>query len=110
MNKTSDGWQSLSDPRKRAYAAQFIGEAFVTAYNLILENKEKVEKIANTILEEQEIYGDDLVRLLNEQDFQRPQIDWTDETVWPKFMNWTREREDRDRKGGDDKTAAAPLQ
>jgi hypothetical protein len=82
----------------------------VTAYNLILENKEKVEKIANTILEEQEIYGDDLVRLLNEQDFQRPQIDWTDETVWPKFMNWTREREDRDRKGGDDKTAAAPLQ
>jgi len=110
MNKTSDGWQSLSDPRKRAYAAQFIGEAFVTAYNLILENKEKVEKIANTILEEQEIYGDDLVRLLNEQDFQRPQIDWTDESVWPRFMNWTREREDRDRKGGDDRPAAAPLQ
>ena len=44
----------------------------MTAYNLILENKEKVEKIANTILEEQEIYGDDLVRLLDEQDFQRP--------------------------------------
>ena len=91
MNKTSDGWQSLADPRKRAYAAQFIGEAFVTAYNLILENKDKVEKIANTILEEKEIYGDDLVRLLDEQNFQRPEIDWTDEAVWPKFMNWTRD-------------------
>ena len=38
MNRTADGWQALQDPRKRAYAAQLIGEAFVTAYNLILEN------------------------------------------------------------------------
>ena len=77
----------------------------MTAYNLILENKEKVEKIANTILEEKEIYGDDLVRLLDEQNFQRPEIDWTDEAVWPKFMNWTRDdATDREAgKGGDDK-------
>ncbi len=111
MNRPRTAGESLADPRKRAYAAQFIGEAFVTAYNLILENKEKVEKVADTILEEKEIYGDDLVRLLNAQDFKRPQIDWTDEAVWPKFMNWTRDnregRGDRD-KDGDDKAAASP--
>ena len=106
MNKTSDGWQSLADPRKRAYAAQFIGEAFVTAYNLILQNKEKVEKVADTILEEKEIYGDDLVRLLDAQDFKRPEIDWTSEEIWPKFMNWSRdERDRRDEKDGDERVS-----
>jgi ATP-dependent Zn protease len=90
MNKTSDGWQSLADPRKRMYAAQFIGEAFVTAYNLIRLNKEAVERIADKVLDEKEIYGDDLVKYLNQQNFQKPVIDWTDEDYWPKFMNWSR--------------------
>ena len=89
MNRTNT-WAPLGDPRKRAYAAQFIGEAFVTAYNLMLQNKEKVETVANTILEKKEIYGDDLVGLLDAQHFKRPEIDWTDEGCWPKFMNWSK--------------------
>jgi ATP-dependent Zn protease len=107
MNKTSDGWQSLSDPRKRAYAAQFIGEAFVTAYNLMLQNKDKVEKVADRIFEEKEIYGDDLVRLLDAQGFQKPVIDWTDEATWPKFMNWSRVEERRE---GDGKSTGVEMQ
>ncbi len=79
----------LNDPRKRAYAAQFIGEAFVTAYNLIETNKDKIENIAKAVIEKKEIYGDDLVKLLDSQHFQRPEIDWTDEAVWPKLMNWS---------------------
>ena len=69
----------LSDPRKRTYAAQFLGQAFVTAYNLIRENKDKVETVANAVIEKKEIYGDDLVRLLDAQAFEKPEIDWTDE-------------------------------
>ncbi len=57
---------------KRAYAAQFIGEAFVTAYNLIMVNKDKVEAVANTILEEKEIYGDELVGLLADAELRAP--------------------------------------
>ena len=71
----------------------------MTAYNLILQNKEKVEAIADKILEEKEIYGDDLVRLLDEQKFERPEIDWTDESVWPKFMNYSRRQEGRQGQG-----------
>ncbi len=89
MNRTND-WQPLGDPRKRAFAAQFIGEAFVTAYNLMLANKEQIETVANEILKEREIYGDDLVKLLDDQHFKRPEIDWTDENCWPKFMNWSK--------------------
>jgi hypothetical protein len=100
MNRTASGWEALQDPKKRGYAAQFIGEAFVTAYNLVLQNKEKVEAIADKILEEKEIYGDDLVHLLDEQKFERPKIDWTDESVWPHFMNYSRDkREDREKDG-----------
>jgi hypothetical protein len=104
MNRQVNNFQALSDPRKRSYAAQFIGQAFVTAYNLIMLNKDKVEAIANKVLEEKEIYGDDLIRLLDEQDFKRPVIDWTDESVWPKFMNWTKYEPKKDK--DDDKPAA----
>jgi ATP-dependent Zn protease len=100
MNRTSDSFESLGDPRKRAYAAQFIGEAFVTAYNLILSNKAKVESVAKTILDEREIYGDDLMRLLDKQGFVRPEIDWTDEATWPKFMNWSKVRDENERGRG----------
>ena len=100
MNRTASGWEALADPKKRGYAAQFIGEAFVTAYNLILQNKDKVEAIADKILEEKEIYGDDLVHLLDEQKFDRPQIDWTDESVWPHFMNYSRDKKEDKEKDG----------
>jgi ATP-dependent Zn protease len=80
----------LSDPRKRAFAAQFIGQAFVTAYNLVEQNKPQVETVANTVMDKKEIYGDDLVRLLDRQHFQPPEIDWTDEKVWPPLMNWSK--------------------
>ena len=58
------------------------------------------------MLEEKEIYGDDLVRLLDEQNFKRPEIDWTDETVWPKFMNWTKSTRSDDK--DDDEPVEAP--
>jgi len=110
MNRSAGGWDSLGDPRKRAYAAQFIGEAFVTAYNLILQNKQQIEAVADAVLEEKEIYGDDLVRLLDEQGFKRPVIDWTDESVWPKFMNWSKfdPKDDKDKSAGSAVEAAAP--
>jgi len=80
----------LSDPRKRTYAAQFIGEAFVIAYNLMRENKPQIEAVANAVIQKKEIYGDDLVRLLDAQNFKKPVIDWTDEESWPKVMEWSK--------------------
>jgi ATP-dependent Zn protease len=108
LNRTRSGGMTgdpiasvLGDPRKRAYAAQFIGQAFVTAYNLVLANKDKVAKVADTVIEKQEIYGDDLVRLLDAQDFTRPEIDWADESVWPN-LTWTQDTQGRHRDRGRD--------
>jgi len=95
LNRTSGGGMMqadpiaavLSDPRKRAFAAQFIGQALVTAYNLIRENKEQVEAIANAVIDKKEIYGDALVHLLDSQNFKVPELDWTAPETWPN-MEW----------------------
>jgi cell division protease FtsH len=75
----------LSDPHKRALAAQLLGQAFVTAYNAIQHNKEATERVADAVLEQKEIFGDDLVRLLDAQKLEKPQIDWTKEESWPRM-------------------------
>jgi hypothetical protein len=87
----------MGDPRKRAYACQLIGYAFVTAFNLIVVNREKVEAIADAVYEQKEIYGDELVRLLDAQNFVKPEIDWTAEESWPKIMYYTKLHRDVER-------------
>ena len=91
MNRTSAGFDAAQDPRKRAYAAQFLGQALVTAYNLMITNKDKVENVAQAVIEKREIFGNELVRLLDSQNFVKPEIDWTNEDSWPKLMNWSRD-------------------
>jgi ATP-dependent Zn protease len=98
----------LSDPRKRAFAAQFIGQAFVTAYNLIQANRPQIENVANAVIEKKEIYGDDLIRLLDAQRFNKPEIDWTDDATWPKLMNWSKVETDERSLNGRAQKARAP--
>jgi hypothetical protein len=86
---------AIQDRRKQMYAAQIVGQAFVTAYNLVRVNRDKVENIANAVINEKEIYGNELVRLLDAQNFEKPEIDWTAEETWPKIMEYT-PRRDRD--------------
>ena len=75
----------LSDRAKRPLASQFVGQAFATAVCFIKENKDAVERIANAVIEKQEIYGDDLIRLLDAQNLKKPEIDWTKEESWPQI-------------------------
>jgi len=75
----------LRDPFKVRLAAQFLGQAFVIAYIFIKHNKDAVEKVANTVLEKKEIYGDDLNRLLDSVKLERPEIDWSKEETWPQI-------------------------
>ena len=75
----------LHDSTKRMLAAQILGQAFVTSYNFILANRDKVEHVAERVIEERELYGDDLLELLDKQQFEKPHIDWTKEEAWPKL-------------------------
>jgi len=75
----------LHDPFKRAQAAQIMGQAYVTAQNFVTHNREGVEKIASAVLEKQELYGDELVRLLDAVQLKKPELDLAEESTWPRL-------------------------
>ena len=76
----------MTDRDKRALAAQILGQAYVKAYHLMDENKEAVEKLADALVERRELYGDELIALLNEANLRKPDLDVTDEATWPQTI------------------------
>src|SRR5215208_3774486 len=85
MNRTSGGGplaadpisSVLSDPDKRRAAAQILGQAYVCAHNLVIANKDAVERVANELVEKRELFGDELVGLLESLELHVPEVDYT---------------------------------
>jgi cell division protease FtsH len=75
----------LGDPFKNAVAAQILGQAYVMAVNLLVANMAAVDAIATRLAEKRELYGDELVELLDAQDLVKPELDYTKEETWPKM-------------------------
>jgi ATP-dependent Zn protease len=73
----------LSSPDKRRSAAILLGQAYVSAYSLMVTNKDKIERIAEVLIERKEIYGDEVVDLLDSMGLVKPDIDLADDTTWP---------------------------
>ena len=51
----------------------------------VRENRAAVERVADTVIARQELYGDELVRLLDAQGLRKPEIDWMEEQTWPQM-------------------------
>jgi ATP-dependent Zn protease len=91
MNRTGGGGPLSHDPvasvlgdhDKRRTAAQILGQAYVTAHNLVKENREGVEQIADEVVARREIYGDELLDLLNGVKLKKPKIELMEENAWP---------------------------
>ena len=75
----------LMDPMKRTAVAQLLGQAYVTAYNLVRNNREPVERIADALVERRELHGDEVVGLLDSVGLRKPQIDLLEPATWPKL-------------------------
>jgi ATP-dependent Zn protease len=73
----------LGDRAKRELVVQLLGQAMVVAYNTIRANRAAVERVADRLVEEREIYGDDVVRLLDSVELRKPTIDVLAEDTWP---------------------------
>jgi ATP-dependent Zn protease len=73
----------LNDRDKRSYAAQLLGQAYVSAHALINQNKAAVEKIADTLADRRELFGDELVEILESAKLKAPKLDLTKEEAWP---------------------------
>jgi ATP-dependent Zn protease len=74
----------LGDPAKRRAAAQILGQAYLTAVCCVRENREAVARVAEALVERKELYGDEVVELLEAAAPRPPVIDVLDEDIWPK--------------------------
>jgi ATP-dependent Zn protease len=91
MNRTGNGGPLghdpvagvLNDRDKRALAAQLLGQAYVTAYAFVAHNRKAVEQIAEVLIEKRELFGDELVEVLEAAKLKVPKIDLTKEAAWP---------------------------
>ena len=91
MNRTGGGGpfsenpvaSVLGDRDKRALAAELIGQAYVAAYNLVLANRDAVEHIATVLQARREIFGDELLNLLESSKLHIPDVDLAEESAWP---------------------------
>ena len=92
MNRASGGSAMMGDPiaavlgdrEKHRAAAQLLGQAYVMAYTLIATNRDKIEQIADVLIERKELHGDEVVDLLNSVDLVKPTLDLTDDSTWPR--------------------------
>ncbi|HEU5009754.1 MAG TPA: hypothetical protein VFT33_03550, partial [Gaiellaceae bacterium] len=73
----------LGDRDKRAIVGQIVGQAYVAAYNLVLHNREAVEHIADVLNARRELFGDELLNLLDESKITIPEVDLSEESAWP---------------------------
>jgi hypothetical protein len=75
----------LADGAKRKLVTGMLGQAFVIAYKTIEINKEATDWIAERLMIEEELYGDDVTDMLDEARLVKPEIDVLDEETWPKI-------------------------
>jgi ATP-dependent Zn protease len=93
MNRTGGGGPFAADPiagvlndrDKRAMAAQIIGQAYIRAYHLMASNRPAIEKIADTLVEKREMYGNEVVQLLESLPVTVPEVDLLAEETWPRI-------------------------
>jgi ATP-dependent Zn protease len=73
----------FGDPAKRRLVAELLGQAMVVAYNTIRANRRATEEVADRLVESRELYGDEVVRLLDAVGLDKPSIDVLEEASWP---------------------------
>ncbi len=73
----------LGDRDKRVIVGQLVGQAYVAAYNLIVANRDAVEHIADVLAARRELFGDELLNLLDEAKITIPDVDLSEESSWP---------------------------
>jgi ATP-dependent Zn protease len=74
----------LADPQQRAMVEQLLGQAYLAAHHLVDANREAVERVADVLVDRRELYGDEVVDLLDAQTLRLPEVDLTKDEAWPK--------------------------
>jgi cell division protease FtsH len=91
MNRLSGGpfegdriGAALGDRYKRRAAARILGQAYITAFACMRHNREGVARVAETLMERRELYGDEVTEVLDAAGLEAPVIDLLDAELWPR--------------------------
>jgi ATP-dependent Zn protease len=76
---------ALSDREKKRAACIILGQAYVKAYALLEHNRAAVERVADVLVARREIYGDEVLELLDSLNLEIPEVDLLEEKNWPKI-------------------------
>ena len=88
VNRTGAGQMEagvLRDPSQRAMVEQLLGQAYLAAHHLIEANRGAVERIADELVARRELYGDEVLELLDRQELKLPELDLTRDEAWPRL-------------------------
>ena len=75
--------RALEDPHKRKLVAGLLGQAFVVAYCTVRQNRAGTDHVADELMRRGELYGQEVVELLESANLTKPEIDILDEATWP---------------------------
>lgn len=76
---------TLNDDLKRREAGALLGQAFMTAYWFVRHNRDATERVAKVLVEREELFGNEVVALLDGLHLEIPTIDPLDEHNWPRL-------------------------
>jgi ATP-dependent Zn protease len=88
VNRTNAGSMEsavLHDQSQRRMVEQLLGQAYLAAHHLMEANREAVSNIADVLVEKRELYGDEVLRLLDAQRLTLPEVDLTKDEAWPRL-------------------------
>jgi ATP-dependent Zn protease len=70
-------------PMKQQQETTLVGQAYLAAYNVAVQNEEAIRAIADRLVRDKEIFGQDLVDLLASSGLVMPDWRTYDSAVWP---------------------------
>jgi ATP-dependent Zn protease len=79
------GGGQFSSPDKRRFAAEFLGRAYLTAWTLVVQNRDGISTIAQTLVENKELYGDEVFDLLDSVALKPAELDFLNIRAWPEM-------------------------
>jgi ATP-dependent Zn protease len=77
--------QALGRPDKRALAARLVGQAYLVSYKFTEQNRAAIAQVADVLVEQRELNGDEVTELLNSLNLKPAVVDYLEERTWPRL-------------------------
>ena len=75
----------LRNPQKARLAALIIGHVYLVSYTFAKQNRDAISRVAEVLVEQRELNGDEVTELLNSLHLKPAVVDYLEERTWPRL-------------------------